>query len=84
MKKILMTVAFVATAGYLMAQSDSPKVTVVENSDKYKVETNRFWSNWFISVGGGAQTYFGDHNKQLKLGDRLSPALDIAVGKWFI
>ena len=83
MKKILMTVAFVTAAGYLMAQSDSPKVTVVENSDKYKVETNRFWSNWFISVGGGVQTYFGDHNKQVKLGDRLSPALDVAVGKWF-
>ena len=51
--------------------------------DKHKVETNRFWDNWFISVGGGAQTYFGDHNRQMSFGDRLSPALDIAVGKWF-
>ena len=52
-------------------------------SDKHKVETNRFWDNWFISVGGGAQMYFGDHNRQMSFGDRLSPALDIAVGKWF-
>ena len=53
------------------------------SNDKHKVETNRFWDNWFISVGGGAQVYFGDHNRQMSFGDRLSPALDIAVGKWF-
>lgn len=27
--------------------------------------------------------YFGDHNVQMAFGDRLSPALDIAFGKWF-
>lgn len=69
------------------AQEDFSKstttTTIVENADKYKVETNRFWSNWFVSVGGGAQMYFGDHNVQMAFGDRLSPALDIAFGKWF-
>lgn len=39
-------------------------------------------SNWFISVGGGAQVLFGDHDRQRKFGQRISPALDIAVGKW--
>ena len=53
------------------------------SADKYKVETNRFGGNWFISVGAGGQVYFGDHDRQAKFGDRLSPALDIAVGKWF-
>lgn len=52
-------------------------------NSKHKVETNRFQDNWFISLGGGAQMYFGDHDRQMSLGDRLSPALDIAVGKWF-
>lgn len=57
---------------------------VVEYSDnKYKVETNTFWHNWFISVGAGGQVYFGDHDRQCDFGDRLAPALDIAVGKWF-
>ena len=56
---------------------------VYYSEDKYKVETNRFWSNWFVSVGGGAQIYFGDHDKQADFGDRLGGALDIAVGKWF-
>lgn len=40
-------------------------------------------SNWFISAGAGPQIFFGDHDRQCKLGDRISPAIDVAVGKWF-
>ena len=38
---------------------------------------------WFVSVAAGPQVLFSDHDKQLDFGDRISPALDIAVGKWF-
>lgn len=65
------------------AQTSTTEEKVEYSEDKYKVETNRFWSNWFISAGGGAQIYFGDHDKQVSFGKRLAPALDIAVGKWF-
>lgn len=44
---------------------------------------NNFRNNWFVSVGGGLNMYFGDHDKQADFGDRLSPAIDVAVGKWF-
>lgn len=44
---------------------------------------NNFRNNWFVSVGGGLNMYFGDHDKQANFGDRLSPAIDVAVGKWF-
>ena len=27
--------------------------------------------------------YFGDHDKQVKFGKRLAPAVDVAIGKWF-
>lgn len=64
-------------------QSANATETVEYSTDKYKVETNPFWSNWFVSVGGGAQVYFGDHDRQADFGDRLGGALDIAVGKWF-
>lgn len=57
--------------------------TVEYSNDKHKVETNGFWSNWFITAGAGPQVYFGDHDKQMKFGDRIAPALDVAVGKWF-
>lgn len=89
MRKVIVLCSFFWVIGLnVCAQEDFSRstattTTIVENPDKYKVETNRFWSNWFVSVGGGALMYFGDHNKQMSFGDRWSPALDFAVGKWF-
>lgn len=48
-----------------------------------RVVTNPFFDNWFIGVGAGAQAYFGDHNRQMKFGDQLSPAYQAYLGKWF-
>ncbi len=83
MKRILLSAmcAFAMTSA--MAQTTTVEEKVEYSADKYKVETNRFWNNWFVSVGGGAQVYFGDHDKQADFADRLAPALDVAVGKWF-
>lgn len=53
------------------------------DSKGYSVQTNGFFKNWYLSVGAGAQTIFGDHDKQLGLGDRITPAFDVALGKWF-
>ena len=89
MKKVIVLSALLLVTGMsVYAQEDFSKsikttTTIVENADKYKVETNRFWSNWFVTASGGALIFFGDHNMQMKFGDRLSPALDIGFGKWF-
>ena len=40
-------------------------------------------ANWFVSAGFGGQVYLGDHDRQVEVGKRITPALDIAVGKWF-
>ena len=79
-----MAAALVFAAGSVCAQTEpvAQSTEVVEESTE-NVEINSFWSNWFISAGGGAQIYFGDHDRQASFGDRLSGALDIAVGKWF-
>lgn len=83
-KKIFLTAVCALALNPSFAQdSYTNEETVEYSTDKYKVETNHFWDNWFVSVGGGAQIYFGDHDKQCGFGDRLAPALDIAVGKWF-
>lgn len=85
-KKTFVAALALLAAGSLFAQNeetDGITKTVEYSSDKYKVETNRFWNNWFISAGAGAQIFFSDHDKQMKFGQRISPALDIAVGKWF-
>lgn len=55
----------------------------VETGGKYPVVTNTFWDNWFAGAGAGTQIYFGDHNKQMDLGERFSPAFSLYAGKWF-
>ena len=73
-----------ASAAFSQAQDDTVLEETVEYSDsRHRVETNSFWSNWFVSLGAGGQVYFGDHDRQASFGERISPALDIAVGKWF-
>lgn len=85
-KKTFVAALALLAAGSAWAQADQKNGSteyVEYSSDKYNVETNGFWSNWFVSVGAGGQVYFGDHDRQASFGDRISPALDIAVGKWF-
>ena len=54
----------------------------VRDSVIHQTEPQGFWSNTFISVGGGVQMLFGDHDRQMEFIDRTSPAIDIAFGKW--
>ena len=88
-KKTMLAALALAASGTAMAQESQTvqngdfTETVEYSTDKFKVETNRFWSNWFVSAGGGVNLYFGDHDKQVKFGKRLAPAVDVAIGKWF-
>jgi len=75
-RRNILILALLLSASGAMAQSepsDSTKLLLDRNFDR----------NWFVSVGGGAQMYFGDYDKQMSFTDRLTSALDIAVGKWF-
>lgn len=74
MKKLMATIFCASMAVSMLAQTSAIET---------KAENKSFWSNCFVSVAGGTQIYFGDHDPQADLGDRLAPALDIAVGKWF-
>ncbi|GHE39890.1 OmpA family protein [Sphingobacterium griseoflavum] len=57
--------------------------TVEVSADKHRVVTNKFADNWFVGAGVGAQFFYGDHNRQMNFGDRLVPAYEFFVGKWF-
>ena len=83
MKKLLTLLAFALMAGVTFAQTADVEEEVIYEKNKQKVITNTFWDNWFVQLGGGAQIYFGDHNKQLDLVDRLALGLDAGFGKWF-
>lgn len=82
MKKYVLAVFAAVAAFSLSAQTVTEEVTEVITESV--VETGAGAGRcWFVSAGAGAQIFFGDHDRQLKVGDRLSPALDIAVGRWF-
>ena len=84
MKKILMLLAFAGVVSAASAQQASvTEIEVIQIQDKYQVITNPFWNNWFISLGGGASVLFGHDDNAGKFGDRISPTLNVAVGKWF-
>lgn len=77
MKKGLLFVLLAAASVSLSAQEKE------DTKKSYRVETNLFGANWFVSGGIGAQMYFGDNDSKASFGKRLAPALDISVGKWF-
>lgn len=81
---MLLALASASTAA--MAQQGTEvveQVDVIQIQDKYQVVTNKFWSNWFFSLGGGAEATFGDNDNAGSFGKRISPTLNFAVGKWF-
>lgn len=72
--------AIAQTNSEVTVRTDS---TVVVSTDRYQVLTNSFWDNWYIGVAGGGAMYFGDHNKQMKFGERIAPVFSLQLGKWF-
>ncbi len=81
MKKKVLTVALVCMSVFAMAQENGNRD---ENNKIVRgpYETNKFFDNWFIGVGGGVNFYEGEYDTKASFGKRLSPALDISVGKW--
>ena len=71
------TVSAFAQTTETVTETRTVKETVTDQTERQS-----FWSNTFLSVGVGGQMLFGDHEKEMEFGDRISPALDIAFGKW--
>lgn len=66
----------------LAAQEASQEVTFVPDETQ-GVLVNRFKNNWFITGEVGASMYFSKHDVKLGIGDRITPAGSIYLGKWF-
>lgn len=85
-KKSLLVLATLGAAAQLVnaqvVTADSVYTETTTN-DKYRVVTNRFGSNWEIGFSLGGNIYFGDHDKQMKLLDRVGPQVGIHAAKWF-
>lgn len=85
MKRQLMLLLCLFCYGNAWSQSTETvrDTTYEESKDRFKVETNRFFDNWFIGAGAGAQMFFSDHDRQAKFSERLTPAFEFYVGKAF-
>lgn len=84
MKKKLLMLLIAATPLMSFAQESTEIIVQEKNTPWSGYVTNRFWDNWFISVGAGGQVYFGQNDSQGKFGKRIAPAFDFSVGKWFV
>lgn len=88
MKKLLFTIAFGVLASAAFAQEYTKEY--VENTGTYEritergpYLTNKFTGNWFIGVGGGVNMYMSKGDDKADIGDRIAPAVDAFIGKWF-
>ena len=37
---------------------------------------------FFVGIGGGANVYFGEQDREMQFHHRIAPAMDVYVGKW--
>ena len=78
-----MLLALAGVSSVAMAQQKTEVVEefgVIQVQDKYQVITNPFWSNWFFSIGGGAEATFGDNDKAASLRKLIRPTLTLDIG----
>ena len=80
---MLLALAGLSSAAMAQQKTEVVEYEIIQVQDKYQVITNPFWSNWFFSIGGGAEATFGDNDSAGSFGKRISPTLNISVGKWF-
>lgn len=76
MRKILMALVVAGLSMSAMAQTEDYPVR------EHSVQTNCFWDNWFISLGGGAQVMLTDRG-EAALSETLTPNFSVSLGKWW-
>ena len=80
-KKTMLVTAMAAVSVGAMAQENGNR-SAEGKIVRGPYETNRFFDNMFIGIGGGVNLYHGENDSYGKFGDRLAPAIDVSLGKW--
>ncbi len=65
-----------------------PLFAFSQSEQKASVSLNKFWDNWFISAGGGLQTFVGENYRttlkdDITNMDYYTPAVTFSIGKMF-
>ena len=85
---IVSAALFLGAAGVSIAQEasvsdDTEKAVKEEIANARRFEVGGFKDNWALGIGGGVNHYMGEHDRQMKFINRLAPAMDVYVSKWF-
>jgi outer membrane protein OmpA-like peptidoglycan-associated protein len=76
--KIFLMCLVLSFTSYALAQE-------TQQTPGYKTafKHNKAGDNWFINIGAGAQTIFGDYDADGNFADRITLVPTVSVGKWF-
>ena len=85
MKYLFTSIAllFIFSAAFAQTTTITQDTVIQESADRYKMITNHFFDNWVLGASAGAQLFYADHNKQMEFSDRITPAYQVTLGKWF-
>lgn len=72
-----------ATAAFANDAITPADSSATEGAHQFQRRFDRFTNFWFAGIGIGAQTFFGDHNRQTAFTRRISPVFEARVGNWF-
>ena len=83
--------AFAQIEEYQEVQRDTldkaARMSVTTSADTvmpYRVVSNPFRENWFITASGGAHTFRGDYSRLGDFKTTISPEWSMGFGKWFL
>lgn len=81
--KIFLASLLLSFTAYAFAQDAKAPTASQDAGYKTSFKRNKAGDNWFIHLGVGAQTIFGDHDMDGELMNRMTVAPTLSVGKWF-
>ena len=69
-----------------LEKTTTSTMTTVSDSitNPYRVVSNRFKENWFLTASGGIHSFRGDYSRFGEFKGTLSPEVSAGFGKWFV
>ena len=71
----------IAAAVLLLASANVAEAQQARNFNSKEIF---FKGDFFVGIGGGANVYFGENDRNMRFHHRMAPSMDVYVGKWII
>ncbi len=84
MKKVLLILILALSASTLSAQTRHRGIALGADRDTLKFLIASPFDNWYVNVGGGLQTFFGNEVESSARHNKLNFNAHVELGKWII